>query len=57
MNLITREDIPHLLAILSVRAGELEAAVSRLAEYSKNIDLEARREVLKNDSFYGPFCK
>jgi len=57
MNLITAEDIPHLLNLLNIPQGQIGTAMALNRDYSRSIDLKSRRLMLANDSLYGPHCK
>jgi hypothetical protein len=57
VNLITSEDIPHLLNLLTIPQGQIGTATALNRDYARSIDLKSRRIMLANDPLYGPHCK
>ncbi len=57
MNLLTAEDIPHLLKLLAVPQGQIGTAMALNRDYTRSIDLKSRRQSLAKDPLYGPHCK
>ena len=57
MNLTTAEDVPHLLAVLTIPQGQIGTAMALIREYTRTIDLKSRRLNLAKDPLYGPHCK
>lgn len=57
MNLVTAEDIPHLLALLKVPQGQIGTAMALNRDYARSMDLKSRRLALAKDPLYGPHCK
>jgi hypothetical protein len=56
MNLITAEDIPHLLNLLEIPQGQIGIAMALNRDYARSIDLKSRRLALAKDPLYGPHC-
>jgi hypothetical protein len=56
MNLVTRDDIPDLLAMLDVPSGLGASASQQFEARMSSSDLERRRTELAADPMYAPFC-
>jgi hypothetical protein len=56
MNLLTADDIPVLLSIFDLPAGEADRANEILSSYFAGVDLHKRKKALANDPLYARFC-
>ncbi len=56
MNLMIKDDIEHYLVFLDTPPDQFNFGCQKLENYLYTIDLEIRREELRNDEFYSNFC-
>jgi hypothetical protein len=56
MNLVTRDDVPVLLAMLSMPPGQARSAAELLDAHFDGVNLDNRRRSLANDPTYSRFC-
>jgi hypothetical protein len=56
MNLVTRDDVPALLAMLDVPSGQGAGASQQFEARISSSDLERRKKQLATDPTYAPFC-
>jgi len=57
MNLVTSEDVPVLLGILALDAGDELRACEMIADRVADISLPARKQALAADPTYARFCR
>ena len=57
MHCVLVEDVPMHLAFLATPIGAYEAGYRQWRQALEEIDFSARRQRLKDDAIYGPFCK
>lgn len=57
MNLVLVDDAPIHLTFLETPMGEFAEGFRRWKHAHQQIDFELRRQQLKDDPIYGPFCK
>ena len=56
MNLIVPEDIPVLLQMLDVAVIDKQTAFEMLEAHSRTVDMTERRQRLREEKPYAPFC-
>jgi hypothetical protein len=57
MDLMTPDDIPFYLEFLDTPAGHFDTGYHRWRDALHHIDHSARREALRADPLYSPFCR
>ena len=57
MNLIIKDDVPSLLAMLEAPAGDAASALDQFEGRLSAEDMDRRRKELAGDPTYGPFCR
>lgn len=57
VHLLTPEDVPALLALLSAGEAEGAAAVEAWRRYRDGLDLDRRSRRLRQQRYYRPFCR
>jgi hypothetical protein len=56
MNLLTRDDVPVLQAMLELPPGQATRAAELLDAHFQEVSLDDRRESLASEPTYAPFC-
>ncbi|RZI45291.1 hypothetical protein EDM53_05475 [Rickettsiales endosymbiont of Peranema trichophorum] len=54
MNLVTKDDIPHILEFID--GADHNDAYKKWNEYLNNIDYKSRADLLKGEAFYEDYC-
>jgi hypothetical protein len=56
MNLLTRDDVPALQAMLDLLSGQATLAAELLDAHFQGIRLDDRKKTLASEPLYAPFC-
>ena len=56
MNLLVRDDVPVLQAMLDLPPGQATRAAELLDAHFEQVSLDSRRKSLANEPTYAPFC-
>jgi len=56
MNLLTRDDVPVLQAMLRLLPGEAARAAELLDTHFHEVNLDDRKKTLASEATYAPFC-
>ena len=57
LNLLTRYDVPVLLAMLQLLPGQAARAAELLDAHFQEVNLDDRKKTLEGDALYAPFCR
>ncbi len=57
MNLLTRDDVPVLQAMLQLLPGQAARAAELLNAHFREVNLDDRKKSLGSEATYAPFCR